>query len=104
MVSVPFEEQLDQLESALQHYEGIVNKYTKQVDHAAALAKRGHFIVGDDAYAASFTMVTPYAGRQSDVARDCFNYWQSSARTAIEQSFGMLTRRWLLLKRVPSRV
>ena len=32
---------------------------------------------GDDAYACSDHMVTPYPGRKQSADRDGFNYWQS---------------------------
>ena len=39
-------------------------------------------------------LLTPWPGKALSVAKDCFNYWQSSARINIEQSLGMLVGRW----------
>ena len=42
-----------------------------------------YFIVGDDAYAASEQMITPYPGRGLNSRKDGFNFYQSSLRIKI---------------------
>jgi hypothetical protein len=59
----------------------------------------GYWIAGDEAYVCRDGIITPYSGRRLTVAKDCFNYWQSSARIVIEQAFGILVARWGILWR-----
>jgi hypothetical protein len=59
----------------------------------------GSFLNGDDAYACSDHMVTPYHGRKQSADRDGFNYWQSKVRINIECAFGLLHARWGVLWR-----
>ena len=67
---------------------------------AQMLKRRGYYLIGDDAYAASHTMVVPWPGKYpADSPQVAYNYWHSSARVAIEQTFGMLVRKFLVLKR-----
>jgi DDE superfamily endonuclease len=54
----------------------------------------GYWIAADDAYCCRGRLMTPWPGRRLSMERDCFNYWQSSARIHIEQAFGMLVGRW----------
>ncbi|CDF36756.1 unnamed protein product [Chondrus crispus] len=67
---------------------------------AALLAKsdsglhQRYWVAADDAYTCSERLLTPWPGRGLSTAKDCFNYWQSSARIFIEQAFGMLVARW----------
>jgi DDE superfamily endonuclease len=65
---------------------------------SAALAP-GYWIAGDEAYVCAESVLTPYPGRKLSVGKDCFNYWQSSARIMIEQAFGILVGRWGILWR-----
>jgi len=53
---------------------------------------------GDDAYAVSPTMAVPWTG-DITAAKEAYNHHHSRARIAIEQSFGILCNRFLLLKR-----
>ena len=59
----------------------------------------GFWIAGDDAYAASNQMLTPWPGKRISDAKDAFNYFQSSTRIAIERAFGILHARWGVLWR-----
>jgi hypothetical protein len=71
---------------------------------------KGFHLVGDEAYVAGETLATPWrssacvdgpgedgVGRRD--ARIAYNFFHSSARITVERSFGILTRRWLILKR-----
>ena len=67
---------------------------------ASMLKRRGYYLIGDDAYACNHTMAVPWPGKwDTDSPQLCYNYHHSSARIAVEQTFGMLVRKWLLLKR-----
>ena len=64
------------------------------------LTARGHHLIGDDAYPAGITMSVPWPGKHSrEDPRLAYNYYHSSARIRIECAFGMLCRKWLILKR-----
>ena len=60
---------------------------------------KGYFIVGDEAYACTNKLLTPWPGRNLSIWKDAFNYWLSNARIHIEQTFGMLKMRWGILWR-----
>lgn len=62
-----------------------------------------YWIAGDAAYVCTNRLLCPWPGRNITVAKDCFNYWQSSARIHIEQAFGIMVARWGILWR-PLRV
>ena len=82
---------------------------------AAKLAKLGLWIAGDDAYPLSEWLITPYPGKGIPDEEDNFNFYQSSIRINIGESsptmpimtsplaaecaFGMLIRRWGILRR-----
>jgi DDE superfamily endonuclease len=55
---------------------------------------QGFFIAADEAYSCSDRVLTPWPGRGLPCEKDCFNFWLSSARIHIKQSFGMLVGRW----------
>lgn len=57
------------------------------------------FLIGDEAFANTDAIMTPWPGRGIGVAKDAFNYTLSRARTCIERAFGMLVRRWGILWR-----
>jgi hypothetical protein len=63
------------------------------------LLSGGYHLNGDDAYCTHDTLATPWPGKSGAGARDAYNYHHSSCRIAVEQAFGMLTKRWLILKR-----
>ena len=54
----------------------------------------GFWVSADDAYTYLNRLLTPLLGKALRIAKDCFNYWQSSAKIHKEQSFGMLVGRW----------
>jgi DDE superfamily endonuclease len=74
---------------------------TLETEHPRAL--RNMWIAADEAYPAREYLLTPVSGRNLGQAEQCFNYWQSSARIFIEQTFGIWTRRWGIFWR-PIRV
>jgi hypothetical protein len=53
----------------------------------------GYFIIADNAFELSETLLIPYSGAEklSCVYRDAYNYHLSSLRIKIEQAFGLLT-------------
>lgn len=58
-----------------------------------------YWIAGDEAYACSASLLTPWPGRNVSVERDAFNFYLSSHRIHIEQAFGILVARWGILWR-----
>jgi len=59
------------------------------------LVADGFCIAADEAYGASEVLAVPWSGGGGgDVWRDGYNFYQSSARMHIEQSFGLLVWRW----------
>jgi hypothetical protein len=74
---------------------------TLETEHPRAL--RNMWIAADEAYPAREYLLTPVSGRNLGQAEQCLNYWQSSARIFIEQTFGICTRRWGIFWR-PTRV
>jgi hypothetical protein len=54
----------------------------------------GYWIAAEDANCCRDRLLTPWPGRVLSPDKDCFNYWQSSARICIEQAFGMSVGRW----------
>ncbi|CAN0445975.1 unnamed protein product, partial [Ectocarpus sp. 12 AP-2014] len=59
----------------------------------------GHFVVGDAAYPASDRVLVPFPGTSLSASQDACNYYVSQCRMAIEQTFGILVRRWGILWR-----
>ena len=55
-------------------------------------------ILGDNAYANGNFMVSPYRGATAGI-NDDFNFFHSQLRITIERAFGMLVRRFSLLRR-----
>ena len=58
-----------------------------------------YYINGDAAYPASEVMLVPFKGISLSMDKDAFNYFQSAVRIRIENSFGILRNRWLILKK-----
>lgn len=58
-----------------------------------------YWIAGDEAYALSDCLLTPWPGRNLPPDREAFNFFLSSSRIHIEQAFGQLVARWGLLWR-----
>jgi hypothetical protein len=61
----------------------------------------GYWIAGDETYQCSDSLLTPWPSSlaRDDSAKDAFNFYQSSLRIHIEQSFGQLVRRFGILWR-----
>ena len=57
------------------------------------------WIAGDEAYDCTESVLTPWSGRDLPVDKDAFNFFLSSSRIHIEQSFGMLVARFGILRR-----
>jgi len=56
------------------------------------------FVVGDNAYICSETLLTPFSGvEKEDPAKDAFNFYLSQLRIRIEQTFGLMTQKWRIL-------
>ena len=70
-----------------------------ELENHQDLKDRGYHIIGDDAYKTSHTLATPWAGKNSEPAKTCYNYYHSAARVTIERAFALLSRRFLILKR-----
>ena len=69
-------------------------------DLANWLRETGRYIIGDDAYASSHTLVVPWPGKHTtDSPELAYNEMHSSARISVECAFGMFCRKWLLTKR-----
>lgn len=60
---------------------------------------KGFWIAGDDAYPTSPYLITPFSSSFASSFQDSFNFFHSSMRVHVEQSFGMLKRRWGILWR-----
>lgn len=76
----------------------------EMADAASPLAKwllaRRYHLIGDDAYACTHLMATPWPGHFGpNDPKLAYNFVHSSARMSVERAFGMLCRKWLLLKR-----
>jgi len=57
------------------------------------------FVVGDNAYICSETLLTPFSGvEKEDPAKDAFNFYLSQLRIRIEQTFGLMTQKWRILQ------
>ena len=61
---------------------------------------RGYWIAADDAYACTSYLVSPYSLQacKKDRTKDHFNYYQSRSRINVECAFGILVRRWGILR------
>ena len=49
------------------------------------------FVVGDNAYVCSETLLTPFSGVEKDPSKDAFSLYLSQLRIRIEQTFGLMT-------------
>ena len=61
----------------------------------------GKYIVGDNAYICTESLLTPYAGaeQRNESVKDTYNFYLSQLRIRIEMSFGLLTNKWRILRR-----
>ena len=58
-----------------------------------------YFIVGDEAYRSSNSLLTPFSGKNLPRDKDSFNFYQSRMRIHIECTFGEFVQRWGILWR-----
>jgi hypothetical protein len=55
----------------------------------------GYYIVADNAYTLSATLLIPYSGNDKTYpAKDVFNFYLSQLQIKIEQAFGMMVNKW----------
>ncbi|XP_067628787.1 putative nuclease HARBI1 [Eurosta solidaginis] len=59
-----------------------------------------HFIVGDDAFPLCKRIIKPYGSKPLSTEERICNYRLSRARRCIENAFGILSSRWLCLRKV----
>jgi hypothetical protein len=58
-----------------------------------------YWLAMDDAYGISDSTICPWPGKSLPTWKDSFNFWLSSGRISIEQTFGIFVRRWGILQR-----
>lgn len=58
------------------------------------------WIAGNEAYMCTNSLVTPVSGNAVGDFEDGFNFYHYSLRMHVEQAFGMLTKKWGLLKKL----
>ena len=56
-----------------------------------------YFFIGDMAYPCSNKLLTPYPGTNLERKQVIFNYYLSHLRVKIEQDFGFMTNKWIIL-------
>jgi len=60
----------------------------------------GVYLVGDNAYIPTETMLTPYSAADGmTLSKDSFNFFVSQLRIKIEQAFGLMVTKWRILKK-----
>ena len=74
--------------------------YASNIYNTISQLPAGFFVVGDNAYTLSSTLLIPYSGATKlNPSRDAFNFFLSQLRIRIEQAFGMLVMKWRIFKR-----
>jgi hypothetical protein len=58
-----------------------------------------YYIIGDEAFANTNYLLSPWSGRGIGPWKDSFNYWLSKCRQCVERAFGMLVKRFGVLQR-----
>ena len=74
----------------------------KRTSLPAVLAKlpSGMYVAVDAAYMLTETCMFPFTGSQrKDKDKDAFNFYLSQLRIQIEMAFGLMTNKWLILRR-----
>jgi hypothetical protein len=60
----------------------------------------GKYVIGDNAYACTEHLLTPFPGEQRNEPRkDAYNFYLSQLRIRIEMTFGLLVNKWRIFKR-----
>jgi len=65
--------------------------YASKTYNLAEQQPEGFYVMADNAYCLSSTLLIPYSGREKqDKSKDAFNFFLSQLRIQIEQAFGLL--------------
>ena len=75
------------------------------ISHMASYLRSGNVPMGiwmsaDEAYSGGEVILVPFRGQILTIYLDAFNFFHSTHRVHIEQSFGQLVRKWKILKSV----
>ena len=73
-----------------------VSGFMKEVEDG--LLGEYFWVVGDEAYPVSESIIVPYPSSTLTEDQDNFNFYLSSLRIHIEQAFGILVARWRILR------
>jgi hypothetical protein len=74
--------------------------YASNVYNLVSQLPDGFFVVGDNAYTLSHTLLIPYSGvNKQNQAKDAFNFFLSQLRIRVEQAFGLLVTKWHIFKK-----
>jgi len=67
----------------------VIVRYCHFIDNLVSQLPDGFFVVGDNAYILSHTLLIPYNGvNKQNQAKDAFNFFLSQLRIRVEQAFG----------------
>jgi len=55
------------------------------------------FVIGDNAYVCSETLLMPFSGQEKNPAKDAFNFYLIQLQIRIKQIFGLMTTKWRIL-------
>ena len=66
---------------------------------AAGLLKKDFWVAGDEAYSCDESLLSPFPASmiRGHPFRDAYYYFQSSLRIHVEQDFGFLVSKWIIL-------